>query len=99
MRTLRRSIGKAEVGGEPLPPAFAAFQRAGIILRRAEITMIAGTPGAGKSSVALAIAAKAKVPTLYFSADTRRQRGRGHQEPNEDGQCPDQRRDGESEGR
>jgi predicted ATP-dependent serine protease len=70
MRTLRRSISKAEVGGEPLPPAFAAFERAGIILRRAEITMVAGTPGAGKSSVALAIAARAKVPTLYFSADT-----------------------------
>ena len=70
MRTLKRSISKAEVGGEPLPPAFAAFERAGIILRRAEITMIAGTPGAGKSSVALAIAARAKVPTLYFSADT-----------------------------
>ncbi len=70
MRTLRRSISKAEVGGEPLPPAFAAFERAGIILRRAEITMIAGTPGAGKSSIALAIAARAKVPTLYFSADT-----------------------------
>ena len=70
MRTLRRSISKAEVGGEPLPPAFAAFERAGIILRRAEITMVAGTPGAGKSSVALAIAAKSKVPTLYFSADT-----------------------------
>jgi|694.fasta_scaffold27576_16 predicted ATP-dependent serine protease len=70
MRTLKRSINKAEVGGEPLPPAFAAFERAGIILRRAEITMIAGTPGAGKSSIALAIAARAKVPTLYFSADT-----------------------------
>ena len=70
MRTLKRSISKAEVGGEPLPPAFAAFERAGIILRRAEITMVAGTPGAGKSSVALAIAARAKLPTLYFSADT-----------------------------
>jgi predicted ATP-dependent serine protease len=70
LRTLKRSISKAEVGGEPLPPAFAAFERAGIILRRAEITMVAGTPGAGKSSVALAIAAKSKVPTLYFSADT-----------------------------
>lgn len=70
MRTLKRSINKAEVGGEPLPPAFAAFERAGIILRRAEITMIAGAPGAGKSSIALAIAAKTKVPTLYFSADT-----------------------------
>jgi predicted ATP-dependent serine protease len=70
MKTLRRSINKAEVGGEPLPPAFAAFERAGIILRRAEITLVAGTPGAGKSSIALAIAARIKHPTLYFSADT-----------------------------
>jgi predicted ATP-dependent serine protease len=70
VKTLRRSVRKAEVGGEPLPPAFAAFERAGIILRRAEVTLIAGTPGAGKSSVALAIAARTKFPTLYFSADT-----------------------------
>jgi predicted ATP-dependent serine protease len=70
VKTLRRSINKPEVGGEPLPPAFAAFERAGIILRRAEVTVVAGTPGAGKSSVALAIAVKTKHPTLYFSADT-----------------------------
>ena len=70
MKTLKRSINKAEVGGEPLPPAFAAFERAGIILRRAEVTVIAGTPGAGKSSIALAMAARVKLPTLYFSADT-----------------------------
>lgn len=70
MKTLRRSIGKPEVGGEPLPPTFQAFQREGIILRRAEVTIIAGTPGAGKSSIALHIAAKLKQPTLYFSADT-----------------------------
>jgi predicted ATP-dependent serine protease len=70
VKTLRRSINKPEVGGEPLPPAFAAFERAGIILRRAEVTVVAGTPGAGKSSVALAIAVKTKYPTLYFSADT-----------------------------
>jgi len=70
MKTLRRSIGKPEVGGEPLPPPFQAFQREGIILRRAEVTVIAGTPGAGKSSVALHIAARLKQPTLYFSADT-----------------------------
>ena len=70
MKTLRRSIGKPEVGGEPLPPTFQAFQREGIILRRAEVTVIAGTPGAGKSSVALHIAARLKQPTLYFSADT-----------------------------
>lgn len=70
MKTLRRSVGKAEVGGEPLSPPFQAFQREGIILRRSEITVIAGTPGAGKSSIALHIAARLKQPTLYFSADT-----------------------------
>jgi predicted ATP-dependent serine protease len=70
VKTLRRSINKAEVGGEPLPPPFQAFQREGIILRRAEVTIIAGTPGAGKSSIALHIAARLKQPTLYFSADT-----------------------------
>ena len=70
MKTLRRSIGKPEVGGEPLAPPFQAFQREGIILRRAEVTVIAGTPGAGKSSIALHIAARLKPPTLYFSADT-----------------------------
>lgn len=70
MKTLRRSIGKPEVGGEPLPPIFQAFQREGMILRRAEVTVIAGLPGAGKSSIALHIAARLKQPTLYFSADT-----------------------------
>jgi len=32
--------------------------------------MIAGTPGAGKSTLALAFALRCKVPTLYVSADT-----------------------------
>ena len=70
MKTLRRSVRKSEVGGEPLAPPFQAFERAGIILRRAEVTVVAGTPGAGKSTVALHIAARLKQPTLYFSADT-----------------------------
>lgn len=70
MKTLRRSIGKPEVGGEPLPPTFQGFGRAGIIIRRSEITVIAGTPGAGKSSLALEIASRVQQPTLYFSADT-----------------------------
>jgi len=70
MKTLRRSVLKTDVGGEPLPAPFQAFARAGIVLRRAEVTVIAGTPGAGKSSVALHIAARLKQPTLYFSADT-----------------------------
>ena len=70
MKTLKRSIKKSESGGEPLPPAFQSFARAGIVLRRAEVSVIAGTPGTGKSSIALHMAARLKQPTLYFSADT-----------------------------
>lgn len=70
MRTLLRAINGKDVGGEPLPQHFRSFQQADIILRRAELNLIAGTPGAGKSSIALALAVQTKVPTLYISADT-----------------------------
>lgn len=70
METLQRGAVRTEAGGEPLPPAFKVFQQNNIIFRRAELSMIAGAPGAGKSSLALAIAVKLAVPTLYFSADT-----------------------------
>lgn len=58
------------MGGEPLPSVFRTFDVNKIVIRRAEVSMIAGTPGAGKSTLALAIALRAKVPTLYVSADT-----------------------------
>ncbi len=70
MRTLYRAISGKEVGGEPLPLTFKSLQQNEIVLRRAELNLIAGTPGAGKSSIALAIAVQAQVPTLYMSADT-----------------------------
>ena len=70
MRTLARAVGNTDIGGEPLPTVFKAFDVNKIVIRRSEISMIAGTPGAGKSTVALAIALRAKVPTLYISADT-----------------------------
>lgn len=70
MRTLARAVGSADIGGEPLPPVFRTFELNKIIIRRAEVSMIAGTPGAGKSTLALAIALRTKVPTLYVSADT-----------------------------
>jgi len=70
MRTLVRSVGRASLGGEPLPSPFKAFENNQIIIRRAEVSMFAGAPGAGKSTLALALALKMKVPTLYISADT-----------------------------
>jgi predicted ATP-dependent serine protease len=41
-----------------------------IAFRYGEVSMIAGPPGAGKSTLALALAVNANVPTLYISADT-----------------------------
>jgi hypothetical protein len=70
MRTLSRTIGKTEAGGEPLRPVFRAFEKKKIILRRSEVSMFAGAPGVGKSTLALAIALRSNVPTLYISADT-----------------------------
>ena len=70
MRTLASAVGGKDMGGEPLPSVFRTFDVNKIVIRRSEVSMIAGTPGAGKSTLALAIALRAKVPTLYVSADT-----------------------------
>lgn len=48
-------------------PSLAARQ---VAIRRGEVSMIAGAPGAGKSTIALDLAIRSRVPTLYVSADT-----------------------------
>jgi len=63
MRTLVRSVGRADIGGEPLPSVFKTFDANKIIFRRAEVSMLAGTPGVGKSTLALALALRMKVPS------------------------------------
>jgi predicted ATP-dependent serine protease len=70
MKTLTRSVGRPEIGGEPLAPVFRTFDNNQIVVRRSEVSMIAGEPGAGKSTLALALALRMNVPTLYLSADT-----------------------------
>ena len=70
MKTLGRAVGKPDIGGEPLPTVFNTFAQSNIQIRRSEVSMIAGAPGAGKSTIALAIALRSQVPTLYISADT-----------------------------
>lgn len=70
MRTLAHAARKGETLREPLPWNFPQWQRVGIIPRRGNVTMIAATPAAGKTFVALKIAEKIKEPILFFSADT-----------------------------
>lgn len=70
MRTISRTIGRSQAGGEPLEPVFRTFAREKILLRRSEVSMFAGAPGVGKSTLALAVALRSIVPTLYICADT-----------------------------
>jgi predicted ATP-dependent serine protease len=53
-----------------IPMPFKAWTDQHISIRRGEVSMIAGPPGAGKSTVALGIAIKSQVPTLYASCDS-----------------------------
>lgn len=69
MRTLSRTYGQIK-SGATIPAVFNSLDAAGIRLRRSELSMIAGPPGAGKSTLALYLALRAGVRTLYFSADT-----------------------------
>lgn len=70
MRTLERAGVTRGTGGQALPPVLAPMEQAGVSIRLGEITMIAGQPGVGKSSLALFLALRSNVPTLYFCADT-----------------------------
>lgn len=70
MRTLTRAVKRSDIGGEPLPAVFDTFGKNKIIIRRSEVSMIAGQPGSGKSTLALALALRMQVPTLYICADT-----------------------------
>lgn len=70
MRTLDRAVRSLDRGGSSLPVPFRSWSDNHITIRRGEISMVAGPPGAGKSTVALAIALKSRVPTLYASMDS-----------------------------
>lgn len=70
MRSLSRAVTRSETGAAVVPTPYRAFTDKQIAIRRGEVSMIAGPPGAGKSTLALDFSIKARVPTLYLSADT-----------------------------
>lgn len=70
MRLLDRAIRNIDQGGTTIPMPFKSWIDHQMSVRRGEVSMIAGPPGAGKSTAALAIAIRAGVPTLYASADS-----------------------------
>lgn len=70
MHLLSRAIKGTAKGGAALPTVWSSLAGQQIAFRRGEVSMIAAPPGVGKSTLALALAVGARVPTLYFSADT-----------------------------
>ncbi|OHT67792.1 AAA family ATPase [Mycobacteroides chelonae] len=56
--------------GDPLPVVWKGLWQKGIKLVRGQLVLVCAGPGTGKSGFVLTYALKAKVPTLYFSADS-----------------------------
>jgi len=67
---LSRAWGGVLTKATPLPDVWQGLKAKQIKFRRGQVCMVAAAPNAGKSMFALIYAIKAKVPTLFFSADT-----------------------------
>jgi len=67
---LNRAWRGSNTNATPLPDVWKDLAKKQIKFRRGQVCMIAAAPNAGKSMFALIYAVKAKVPTLFFSADT-----------------------------
>jgi hypothetical protein len=70
VQRLERTIRNTAKQAPSLPNIWPSLTDRQIAFRRGEVTLIAGQPGAGKSTLALSLAVRANVLTLYCSADT-----------------------------
>lgn len=70
MEFLHRSIKTDGAEAPSIPNMYPSLAARQVSIRRGEVSMIAGQPASGKSTLALALAVRAKVPTVYFSADS-----------------------------
>lgn len=69
MKRLGRAVRRRDMGGKPMPNVLPGLP----VIRRSEVTMIAGQPGAGKSLLALWLGLAWILQNLrgvYFSADS-----------------------------
>lgn len=72
MERLTQVLRKRDSSGEALPDFLPALHNQGVRFRKAQVCLLVGQPGAGKSLMALFAALRSKVRTLYVSADTDR---------------------------
>jgi hypothetical protein len=70
MRSLARAARSRGTLGEAIPQPIEAIRNLGFAQRRGQTSLLVAAPGVGKSAVALYMALRCGVPTLYLSADT-----------------------------
>lgn len=70
MLKLSKAWNSVTTRATPLPDVWSDLDQLKIKFRRGQVCMVAAAPNAGKSMFALIYAIRAKVPTLFFSADT-----------------------------
>lgn len=70
MFTLRQSKYLKGSAGDPLPGVWTSLEAKGTKFLRGQLVLCCAGPGTGKSAFILTYALRAKVPTLYFSADS-----------------------------
>ena len=70
MLPLSRAWNSVTTKATPLPDVWKGLAGMNVRFRRGQVCMVAAAPNAGKSMFALVYAIRAKIPTLFFSADT-----------------------------
>lgn len=70
MFTLRQSLYIKGSAGDPLPTVWNSLDAKGTRFLRGQLCLICAAPGVGKSALVLTYALRARVPTLYLSADS-----------------------------
>jgi KaiC/GvpD/RAD55 family RecA-like ATPase len=70
MRSLLQVVGVESPAGHMLPEILPQLTQAQVVFRQAQLHLIAAQPGGGKTLLALWYAIQAKIPSLYFSADS-----------------------------
>lgn len=70
MLTLGQALSQRGAQGASIETPYKALTSMGFTLRRGQLSMIAAAPGVGKSALALDIAMRLDLRSLYISADT-----------------------------
>lgn len=70
MYTLGQSLYIRGSAGDPLPKVWDSLDAKGTRFLRGQLCLVCAGPGTGKSAFILTYALKARVPTLYISADS-----------------------------